>query len=195
MSKTGRIAVFASGSGTNAERIFEYFRNHPAAEVSLLLSNRTDAFALVRAEKAGIPSIVFSREDFLSGKVLEQLQFARITHIVLAGFLWLMPESIVRAYASRIINIHPALLPAFGGKGMYGMRVHEAVKASGATATGITIHEVNEHYDEGRILLQASCPVDASDTPDTIASKVHQLEYLHYPKAIERWMTGTPELN
>jgi len=185
-----RIAVFASGSGTNAERIFGFFKDHPSIEISLLLSNRPDAYALVRAEKAGIPARIFTREEFQSGAVLEILQSANITHLVLAGFLWLMPEAIVHAYAGRIINIHPALLPAFGGKGMYGMRVHEAVKASGALTTGITIHEVNEQYDEGNILLQAECPVTEADTPEAIAAKVHELEYRHYPSAIEQWIAG-----
>ncbi|MFM7194769.1 MAG: phosphoribosylglycinamide formyltransferase [Bacteroidota bacterium] len=186
-----RIAVFASGSGTNAEQIFGYFRNHGSISVGLLLSNKPDAYALVRAEKAGIASMVFTRDEFASGIVLEKLISAGITHLVLAGFLWLMPEATVRHYAGRIINIHPALLPAFGGKGMYGMRVHEAVKASGATTTGITIHEVNERYDEGRIIFQASCPVDPQDTPERIAEKVHALEYGHYPSTIDRWITST----
>ena len=186
-----RIAVFASGSGTNAERIFGYFRGHASVSVALLLSNKPEAYALVRAEKAGVPHHVFNKEEFHSGKVLSVLNEAGITHLVLAGFLWLMPESIVRQYAGRIINIHPALLPAFGGKGMYGMRVHEAVKASGATSTGITIHEVNERYDEGRIIFQASCPVEPADSPEQIAEKVHGLEYAHYPATIERWIAST----
>lgn len=186
-----RIAVFASGSGTNAERIFEYFRNHESVSVGLLLSNKPDAYVLVRAEKAGIPTMVFTREEFGSGYVLEQLISSGITHLVLAGFLWLMPEAIVRHYAGHIINIHPALLPSFGGKGMYGMRVHEAVKASGVTSTGITIHEVNERYDEGRIITQASCPVNPQDTPEHIAEKVHALEYEHYPATIDRWIAST----
>ena len=186
-----RIAVFASGSGTNAEQIFGHFRDHTSISVVLLLSNKPDAYALVRAEKAGIPHGVFNREELKSGKVLEMLNSSAITHLVLAGFLWLMPEGIIKQYAGRIINIHPALLPAFGGKGMYGMRVHEAVKASGATSTGITIHEVNEHYDEGRIIFQASCPVDPKDTPERIAEKVHALEYEHYPSTIDRWIAST----
>jgi phosphoribosylglycinamide formyltransferase-1 len=191
LQKNNRIAVLASGSGTNAERIFLHFKDHPDASVVLLLCNRADAYVLVRAHQAGVPHFVFDRAGFEGGQVLERLQTDRVTHIVLAGFLWLMPASIINAYAGRIINIHPALLPAFGGKGMYGMRVHEAVKAAGMKETGITIHEVNERYDEGKILFQASCAVQPNDTPETIAEHVHQLEYQHYPEVIERWLTET----
>jgi phosphoribosylglycinamide formyltransferase-1 len=146
---------------------------------------------LERAKKFGVPSKVFNRTQFReTSEVLDWLTENRITHIVLAGFMWLMPENIIRAYPNKIINIHPALLPKFGGKGMYGHHVHEAVKASGERETGITIHLVNEKYDEGEILFQAFTSLDVTDTPDTIAEKVHALEYKHYPEQIEKWVKG-----
>jgi phosphoribosylglycinamide formyltransferase-1 len=188
---TSRIAVFASGSGTNAEAIFRYFQNHPSIEVVLLLSNNSAAFALERAKNSGIPSRVFTRRQFAeNNEVLNWLKEYRVTHLVLAGFLWLIPQPLLQAFSDRIINIHPSLLPRFGGKGMYGMKVHERVKETGEKETGITIHLVNEHYDTGRIVFQAKCPVDRHDTPEQIASKVHQLEYIHYPRVIEEWVSG-----
>jgi phosphoribosylglycinamide formyltransferase-1 len=191
MAEKIRLAVFASGSGTNAEQIMLRFQHHLQIEVALVLSNKADAFVLERAKKFGVPSKVFNRQQFReTGEVLSWLTDHRITHIVLAGFMWLMPENIIRAYPNKIINIHPALLPKFGGKGMYGHHVHEAVKAAGETETGITIHLVNEHYDEGKILFQASTAVTSSDTPETIANKVHALEYQHYPEQIEKWVKG-----
>jgi phosphoribosylglycinamide formyltransferase-1 len=183
-----RIAIFASGSGTNAENIIRHFKNHPQIEAAMLMSNKSDAYALTRASNLGIPIGVFTRPEFLSGSVSESLEKLGITHIVLAGFLWLIPENLTQKFPNRIINIHPSLLPAFGGKGMYGTRVHEAVKAAGANETGITIHLVNEHYDEGRILFQAKCSISDADTPEDIAQKVHALEYRHYPKIIENWI-------
>lgn len=183
-----RIAIFASGSGTNAENIIRHFKNHPQIEVAMLMSNKSDAYALTRASNLGISNAVFTRPEFLSGSVSESLEKLGITHIVLAGFLWLIPENLTQKFPNRIINIHPSLLPAFGGKGMYGIRVHEAVKAAGANETGITIHLVNEHYDEGRILFQAKCSISDADTPEDIAQKVHALEYRHYPEIIENWI-------
>jgi phosphoribosylglycinamide formyltransferase-1 len=183
-----RIAIFASGSGTNAENIIRHFKNHPQIEVAMLMSNKSDAYALTRASNLGISNAVFARPEFLNGSVSESLEKLGITHIVLAGFLWLIPENLTRNFPNRIINIHPSLLPAFGGKGMYGSRVHEAVKAAGVTESGITIHLVNEHYDEGRILFQAKCSISDADTPDDIAEKVHVLEYRHYPEIIENWI-------
>jgi phosphoribosylglycinamide formyltransferase-1 len=189
-TRTHRVAVLASGSGTNAEEIFKHFRNHPSIQVVLLLSNNPQAYALERAKKYAIPSKVFTRSEFReSEEVLIWLQKRSVTHIVLAGFMWLVPDYLVKSYPHRIINIHPALLPKFGGKGMYGMHVHEAVRAAGEKETGITIHEVNEHYDEGKILFQAKCGVSSSDTADEIANKVHQLEYQHYPGVIEEWIS------
>lgn len=165
------------------------FQKHDSIEVALVLSNKADSFVLERAKKFGVPSKVFNRTQFReTGEVLSWLHENRITHIVLAGFMLLMPESIIHAYPVKIVNIHPALLPKFGGKGMYGHHVHEAVKAAGEKETGITIHLVNEKYDEGRILFQASTSLDETDTPDTIANKVHALEYKHYPEQIEKWV-------
>jgi phosphoribosylglycinamide formyltransferase-1 len=184
-----RIAIFASGSGTNAEEIMKYFQHNSSVNVVLLLSNNPEAYALERAKKFNVPSRVFNREQWKSTEcVLEWLTEKKVTHIVLAGFLWLVPTTLIKAFPGKIVNIHPALLPKHGGKGMYGMKVHEAVKTAGDTETGISIHVVNEHYDEGELLFQAKCPVDDSDTPVTIAQKVHQLEYKHFPSVIEQWL-------
>jgi phosphoribosylglycinamide formyltransferase-1 len=191
MSEKYRLAIFASGSGTNAEEIFKYFQNHPSIEVVLLLSNNPQAFALQRARNFGVDAKVFDRPQFKeSTVVLDWLHQKKVTHVVLAGFLWLIPSYLIQAYPHHIINIHPALLPNHGGKGMYGMKVHEAVKLSGDVKTGITIHAVDDKYDEGEIIFQATCPVHADDTPEQIADKVHQLEYKHYPEVIERWVFG-----
>jgi phosphoribosylglycinamide formyltransferase-1 len=191
MSEKYRLAIFASGSGTNAEEIFKYFQNHPSIEVVLLLSNNPQAFALQRARNFGVDAKVFDRPQFKeSTVVLDWLHQKKVTHVVLAGFLWLIPSYLIQAYPHHIINIHPALLPNHGGKGMYGMKVHEAVKLGGDVKTGITIHAVNDKYDEGEIIFQATCPVHADDTPEQIADKVHQLEYKHYPEVIERWVFG-----
>jgi phosphoribosylglycinamide formyltransferase-1 len=186
-----RIAIFASGSGSNAEEIFKHFEHHPSIEVVLLLSNNPLAYALERANKFGITNKVFNRVEFNDPQFLDDLAKKHVTHLVLAGFLWLIPDFLIRAFPHRIINIHPALLPKYGGAGMYGMKVHEAVKTASETETGITMHEVNEKYDEGKILFQAKCLVDPSDGPNEIAAKVHQLEYKHYPSVIENWIEGT----
>ena len=167
----------------------KHFQLHPDIEVVLLLSNNAQAYALERAKKFNITSRVFNRSIFReSEEVLNWLKEKEVTHIVLAGFMWLVPDYLIKSFSGKIINIHPALLPKFGGKGMYGMFVHEAVKAAGEKETGITIHDVNEHYDEGKILFQAKCPVIPSDTTDDIAKKVHALEYAHYPRVIEDWI-------
>ena len=189
MANQARIAIFASGSGTNAEEIIKYFQHHPFIEIALLLSNNPDASVLQKAKKYNVTAKVFSKSQFVdSNEVVNWLKESGVTHVVLAGFLWLIPSNLIRSYAPRIINIHPALLPKFGGKGMYGTKVHEAVKAHGEKETGITIHEVNEHYDEGKTLFQTSCEVSSSDTPQQIAEKVHQLEYANYPRVIEQWI-------
>lgn len=183
------LAIFASGSGTNAEAIMKHFRHHKTIQVGALLSNKPDAYALERARKFNVPTFVFNRKQFYeSDEVLTWLQLHHITHLVLAGFLWLVPQSLIHAYPGRIINIHPALLPRYGGKGMYGMQVHRAVKEAGEKETGITIHLVNEKYDEGKILLQARVQLDGTETPEQIAAKVHELEYRHYPDVIEKWV-------
>ena len=187
-----RLAVFASGSGTNAEAIMAHFANHPSIEVAALLSNNPNAYALERARKFNVPTMVFSRYQFReTEEVLNWLIEKKVTHIVLAGFLWLVPDYLVKKYQGRIINIHPALLPKYGGKGMYGMHVHEAVKAAGEKETGITIHLVNEQYDEGKILLQAKTNLTGTETIEEIAAKVHALEYRHYPDVIEKWVRNS----
>jgi len=191
--QTSRIAILASGSGSNAEKIISYFQDHPSIEVALVLSNSQEAHVLDRAARLGIPSRVFTKTEFReTTAVVDWLKSDDVTHLVLAGFLWLIPPHMIRAFPDRIINIHPSLLPRHGGKGMYGMKVHEAVKEAGDALAGITIHLINERYDEGRILFQTSCPVDLSDSPSHIAEKVHQLEYTSYPRVIEQWITGQP---
>jgi phosphoribosylglycinamide formyltransferase-1 len=181
-----RIAIFASGSGTNAERIMHHFKEHESGTVSLVLSNKKDAKVLERARKFGIPTRIFSRQEFYeTDLVLNYLLHEDINFIVLAGFLWLVPENILNTFPGRIINIHPALLPKFGGKGMYGSRVHEAVIEAGEKESGITIHYVNPKYDEGQIIFQAKCKVESGDDAESLANKVHQLEYKYFPKVIE----------
>ncbi len=193
--KTIKLAILASGSGTNAERITEYFKEKEGIEVSLILSNKPDAFVLTRAEKLNVPTLVFNRSEFYESDLVSgKLKEYEIDFIVLAGFLWLIPEYLTHAYPNCILNIHPALLPKYGGKGMYGSRVHEAVKAAEETETGITIHYVNENYDEGQIIFQATCAINPSDTPDVIASKVHELEYEHFPRVIEEVVTKSRKI-
>lgn len=182
-----KIAIFASGSGSNAQNIVDFFKNQDKIRVDCILSNREDAFVLERAKKLGVDTQVFNRGDFYgSPKTLEYLQARGVDFIVLAGFLWLVPSYLIAAYPKRIINIHPALLPKFGGKGMYGMNVHKAVVEAGEKSSGITIHYVNDKYDEGDIIFQAKCPVFKEDTAEQVAEKVHQLEYEHFPKIINK---------
>jgi len=192
MNKKIRLAIFASGSGTNAEAIMNYFQHHPKMEVVVLLSNNAHAMALERAKNFNVPSLIFDKQQLgETHEVLDWLTKYQVTHLVLAGFLWLLPERLIQAFPDKIINIHPSLLPKFGGKGMFGIRVHEAVKAAGELETGITIHVVNAKYDEGRILRQAKCKILGSDSPQEIARKVYALEYANYPKTIEEWaLTG-----
>jgi phosphoribosylglycinamide formyltransferase-1 len=188
-AKQYNLAILASGSGSNAEEIIKYFQEHPSIGVSLLLSNNPTAYALERARKFNVRNGVFTRDEFKEGtSIMKWLMEEKITHVILAGFLWLIPNYLIKQYPHAIINIHPALLPKFGGKGMYGMKVHESVKNLGEIQTGITIHEVNDHYDEGEIIFQTSCAVHPDDTPDMIAQKVHALEYEYYPKVIEQWI-------
>lgn len=189
MSRKYRLAIFASGSGTNAEAIIRYFKDHPTIEVALLLSNNPDAYALERAKALNIRSKVFDRTQFKqTDEVVTWLLDHRITHVVLAGFLWLIPENLLKAFAHRIVNIHPALLPKYGGKGMYGMKVHDAVRTAGDPETGITIHLVNDQYDDGEILAQKKVVIEQGDTAADIADKVHKLEYKYYPVVIEAWI-------
>ncbi|MDR1584554.1 MAG: phosphoribosylglycinamide formyltransferase [Prevotellaceae bacterium] len=186
-----KIAFFASGSGSNVENIIRYFGNDDFFKFPLILSNIADAYVHERAKTLNVPSITFSREDFLSGgRILSVLQQYNIDAIVLAGFLLKIPQTLIEAFPQKIINIHPALLPKFGGKGMYGDRVHQAVVEAGEKESGVTIHYVNENYDEGNIIFQAKCPVEVSDTAGIVAQKVHALEYEYFPKAIERLWKG-----
>ena len=181
-----KIAIFASGNGTNVQRIAEYFSDKKNINISIILSNKKDAYVLQRAENLDIPSYIFNRyELYKTDIVLKKLKKNKIDLIVLAGFLWLVPDNILKEYNRRIINIHPALLPKYGGKGMYGAKVHEAIIEANDPETGISIHYVNEKYDEGEIIFQAKIPVEKNDTPDSIAQKVHQLEYEHFPRVIE----------
>lgn len=183
------IAIFASGSGTNAQRIIEYFSASKEIFVDSLWSNNENAYALIRAEKLGIETFTFEREEFYrSNEILDRLTDRRIDMIVLAGFLWLVPRNLTELFT--VINIHPALLPKYGGKGMYGMNVHKAVLASKDKESGISIHRVNAKYDEGDIIFQTTCPIIRGDTPESIAAKVHELEYLHYPRVIEEVLLG-----
>src|SRR5258705_8479798 len=158
-----RIAIFVSGSGSNAEAVMKYFQKHPNISVVLLLSNNPQAHALERAKKINVLTKVFDRLQFQQEDVLKYVTEYQITHIVLAGFLWMIPKILTDAFPNKIINIHPSLLPKFGGKGMYGMKVHEAVKNAGETETGLTIHLVNEKYDDGKILKQVRCKVSPAD--------------------------------
>jgi phosphoribosylglycinamide formyltransferase-1 len=180
-----RIAVMASGSGTNAQRFIEHFRAHPAAQVVLVGCDQPQAGVLQRAWDLHVPSYLFNGQELRDGTVLRELLGQGIDLVVLAGFMRLIPAEMVRAFPDRIVNIHPALLPKFGGKGMFGHRVHEAVIAAGEQESGITIHLVNERYDEGRILFQAKCPVLPADTPDSLAERIHALEHAHYPRVVE----------
>jgi phosphoribosylglycinamide formyltransferase 1 len=190
------IAIFASGSGTNAENIIRYFSNRNTAQVSLILSNRREAYVFKRAAALNIRSVFFDRKElYVTDKVLRYLSYYKIDFIVLAGFLWLIPDNILTAYENRIINIHPALLPRHGGKGMYGDIVHESVIASREKVSGITIHYVNGKYDEGDIIFQAECSVEPSDTPESLASRVHALEYEHYPRVVEELVAKLPDIS
>lgn len=181
------IAIFASGSGSNAEAIMKYFDGSDTARVVLLLSNKPDAYALERASRMGVPTAVFNRDELRDpqGKVASLLKEYGVDFIVLAGFLWLVPGYLTERYADRILNIHPALLPAYGGKGMYGEHVHQAVIRNGEKESGITIHWVNERYDSGDILFQAKVAVTGDDTPESLARKIHALEHRHFPTVIE----------
>lgn len=184
-----RLAIFASGSGSNAVAICQYFSGHPQIEVALILSNNEQAGVLQKAKELGVETCTFNKSEFgEGGKVSVLLSKRNITHLVLAGFLWLVPKCLITEFPNKIINIHPALLPKYGGKGMYGMRVHEAVRSSGDAETGITIHLVNEHFDEGKTLLQVCCPIIVSDSALDIAGKVQALEHKYYPQTIESWV-------
>ena len=182
------LAIFASGSGSNAENIVKYFEDHPSIGVKEILSNKADALVHERAKNLGIPSRSFTKEEFKTETFLAGLE--EVDFIVLAGFLWLIPHYLIEAFPNKIINIHPSLLPKYGGKGMYGGHVHRAVIEAQEKESGITIHLVNEEYDKGEVLFQAKCQVEAGDTAEMLAEKIHQLEYEHFPKVIEEYVAG-----
>jgi phosphoribosylglycinamide formyltransferase-1 len=185
-----RIAIFASGSGTNAQKIIEHFQGSLEIEVSIVFSNREDAYVLNRASEFKIPSYVFDRQMFYETDLVHDiLKDIGIDFIVLAGFLWLVPDNLLATWAGRIVNIHPALLPKFGGKGMYGERVHKAVIEAGEKETGITIHYVNEVYDDGEIIFQEKFDILPDDSPESIAERIHTLEHKHFPRVIEELVT------
>lgn len=184
-----KLVIFASGEGSNAQQIMDHFRGSALAEVILVVCNKPEANVLNRAKKAGIPTLLLNRSEFFeSDTLVKHLQSLGADLLILAGFLWMIPENLVKAFNNRIINIHPSLLPKFGGKGMYGMHVHKAVVAAGEKESGISIHVVNEHYDEGKLLEQHKCLLDAHETPESLAQKIHQLEHAHFPQSIENWL-------
>jgi phosphoribosylglycinamide formyltransferase-1 len=186
-----QMAVFASGAGSNTARIIDHFRHHPVIKVALVVSNKPGAGVLGIAEKAGIPTLLIEKEPFFrEDGYVGALKDLGIDIIVLAGFLWKIPMSLLRAYPGKIINLHPALLPKYGGKGMYGRYVHEAVVAAGEKETGITIHLVDELYDHGKVVFQALVPVEAGDTPERVAEKVRRLEHRYFPEIIEKVIGG-----
>ncbi|UYQ92581.1 phosphoribosylglycinamide formyltransferase [Chitinophaga horti] len=190
MTALKNIAIFASGAGSNAQKIIDHFRGSQSVSVKLILCNKPGAGVLNIAASENIPSILIEKEPFFhSDHYVQMLQQAEIDLVVLAGFLWKVPSNLVAAYPDKIINIHPALLPKFGGKGMYGNFVHEAVIAAGEKQSGITIHYVNDKYDDGRIILQETCDITENDTPATLAGKVHALEHRFYPAIVERLLS------
>jgi phosphoribosylglycinamide formyltransferase-1 len=183
---TKHIVIFASGAGSNAQQIIHYFRNLKEVKVAMIVCNKPGAGVLSIAEKESIPVLLIEKEKFFRGDgYVPELQHAKTDLIVLAGFLWKIPQSLIDAFPRRIINIHPALLPKYGGKGMYGQYVHESVLNAGEVESGITVHYVDEHYDNGDIIFQTACPVLDDDTPEKLAQRIHQLEHLHYPGVIE----------
>ena len=181
------IVIFASGSGSNAENIAEYFKDSKSVKITAVFTNNANAGVISKMKKYGIPCVIFTKDDFKSREYFTiKLYQYRPDLIVLAGFLWLIPNYLVAEYPNKIINIHPALLPKFGGKGMYGMHVHEAVKAANETETGITIHYVNSKFDDGKIIFQAKTLLTEQDTPETIAKKIHELEMNNFPVEIDK---------
>jgi phosphoribosylglycinamide formyltransferase-1 len=181
------IAIFASGSGSNAQQIIEHFHNKGLAKIKLVLSNNKEAYVLERAKKLSVHSVIFNRNDFYhTDKILQILKEYDIDFIVLAGFLWLIPSYLIQNYPNKIVNIHPALLPKYGGKGMFGHHVHESVISNNEKESGITIHYVNENYDEGNIIFQAHCEVKKDDTADSLAERIHGLEHKHFPVVVEK---------
>jgi formyltetrahydrofolate-dependent phosphoribosylglycinamide formyltransferase len=185
------LAVFASGAGSNAQKIIDYFRGNPSITIALIVSNKPEAGVLNIAAREKIATLIIEKGKFLrENGYVDELKALNIDWIILAGFLWKVPLTLIKAFPSHIINIHPALLPKYGGKGMYGHFVHEAVIAAGETESGITIHYVDEHFDHGAPILQVTCSIEATDTPKTLAQKIHTLEHAHYPKVINALITS-----
>lgn len=188
-----RLAILASGNGTNAQQISEYFAGNPRVEINVIIYNKKDAYVAKRAENLGIEAKYFNRHDFYeSDNVLSFLQERQVDYVILAGFLLLVPENLLGAFPNRIVNIHPALLPKYGGKGMYGYHVHEAVVANHEQVTGITIHIVDNRYDCGTTLFQAKCKVEPTDSPDDVAAKIHLLEKEYFPRVIDSFIFDKP---
>ena len=191
-----QLAIFASGTGSNAQMLIDYFNRSASARVTLVVCNKPGAGVVSIADKANIPVLLVEKERFFRGDgYVPLLQDKNIGFVVLAGFLWKIPKSLIDAFPRRIVNIHPALLPKFGGKGMYGQYVHEAVLQAGEVESGITIHYVDEHYDNGDIIFQTACPILDSDTPESIAQRIHQLEHLHYPRVVEKVISTIEQKN
>ncbi|MBL7929843.1 MAG: phosphoribosylglycinamide formyltransferase [Bacteroidia bacterium] len=189
-----RLAVFASGEGTNAENLIRHFQNHPMARVVMVVSDKAEAPVIEKAKRLHVPVHVLSADEVLSGKKMNDvLKQSDIHLIVLAGYLRKIPGEVIEQYPQKIINLHPALLPFFGGKGMYGKKVHEAVIRSGVKESGITIHFVNEHYDDGEIIFQKSIPVEADETSESLQKKIRELEWKYYPEVIDKLLKGVPE--
>ncbi|MDD6853559.1 MAG: phosphoribosylglycinamide formyltransferase [Prevotella sp.] len=191
MEERKRIAIFASGNGTNCENIIRYFQAKGDAEIAFVLSNKADAYALVRARRLGVKTVVMTRDTFNDeSAVMELMRREHVGFIVLAGFLLLVPPFLIDAFDHRMVNIHPALLPKYGGKGMYGRHVHEAVKAAGESETGMTVHWVTREYDSGAIIAQYKTAISPTDTVDDIAAKEHELEMKYFPEVIDRIISG-----
>ncbi|WNH14121.1 phosphoribosylglycinamide formyltransferase [Thalassobellus suaedae] len=185
-----RIVIFASGSGTNAENLIKFFHNTEDASVVQVLTNNPHAKVLDRCKTLHVSALSFNKIAFTkTDDVLNILKASQPDLIVLAGFLWKFPENILNAFPNKVVNVHPALLPKYGGKGMYGMHVHKAIVDNNEVETGITIHYVNEHYDEGAIIFQATCEVNTNDTAETVAAKIHELEMEHFPKVVEKLLS------
>jgi phosphoribosylglycinamide formyltransferase-1 len=185
--QTIKVAIFASGAGSNAHKLIDYFRKHSQIKIALIVCNKPGAGVLTIAQKENIPSLLIEKEQFFRGNAyVDELKHYNVDFIVLAGFLWKVPLQLVKAFPQRIINIHPALLPNYGGKGMYGRFVHEAVITAKETESGISIHYVDELYDHGQLIFQARCTIDAADTPESLAQKIHALEHEHYPLIVEK---------
>ncbi len=185
-----RLAIFASGAGSNAQQIINYFKSHAAAKPVLIVCSNPKAGVLQIASKENMPILLLDKSRFNDTGYVEELKSHKIDFIVLAGFLWKIPTILINAFPGKIVNIHPALLPAFGGKGMYGKAVHEAVVAAKEKESGITIHYVDEIYDHGKIIFQAKCPVDEGETAESLAKKIHHLEHEHYPRVIGETLKG-----